>query len=174
MIEIVNKRVHDFIVAKDEQVEIGRAISREIEGIEIKIKRLEEKEKKITAKVVPPKELTDRGDELVKQITALNTELTKIANQINDSKLAAVPEEMKNEHMQLLKDKQVKERERNKVALKVQKIKDKVVPIIQKEIKPLLKNEFDDIETAKTKDGKVIINTFNHLDDFKRTFRNRR
>lgn len=169
MIEIENKRLHDLIVDKDKLVEVGRGISRQIEAKEMKIKRFEEKEKRITAKVIPPKELTDKGDALVKQITELNSELTKIADSINKSKLDAIPEDMKTEHMQLLKEKEVLERDRNKIALKVQKIKDKVIPIIQKEVKPLL-GQYDDIETAKTKNGKVIIDTFNHLEDFKSKF----
>lgn len=170
MIEIENKRLHDLIVQKDELVNVGRKISRDIEDIEIKVKRFEDKEKKITIKVVPPKELTDKGDGLVKEITKLNTELTKIAEEINESKLAAIPQEMKDEHLQLLKDKEKLERERNKVALKVQKIKDKVIPIVQREVKPLLQ-EYDDIETAKVKDGKVVISTFNYLEDFKKKFK---
>jgi hypothetical protein len=78
---------------------------------------------------------------------------------------------MKDEHMQLFKDKEKLERDRNKIALKVQKIKDKVIPIIQKEVKPLLLQEYDDIETAKVKDGVVVINTFNHLEDWKAAFK---
>lgn len=180
MIEINNKKLHDHIVAKDALVSEGRSISLKIENIDIKVKRLEDKEKIITGKVLPPKELTDRGDEVTLQISKLSDELDKIAKQINDSKLEAIPKDMKEEHLTLLKDKEVLERDRNKIALKVQKIKDKVVPLIQKEVAPLIKKEriveidmgrFDDIETAKTKDGKVIITTFNHLEDYKKKFR---
>jgi len=170
MITIENKRVHDYIVQKDELVTIGRGISKDIDAIDVRIKRLEEKEKRITGKVKPPQELVDKGEALVKEVTKLNTELTKIADEINNSKLAAIPEDMKQEHLQLFKDKEKLERERNKIALKVQKIKDKLIPIIQKEVKPLLE-KYDDIETAKTKDGKVVIETFNHLEDFKKKFK---
>lgn len=179
MITLENKKLHDWIVAKDEQVYIGRAITREIEEIEMKIKRFEDKERKITGKIVPPKELTDRGDAVAKQISELSDELDKIAKQINDSKLAAVPEDMKTQHLQLLKDRETKERDRNKIALKVQKIKDKVVPIIQREVKPLLQGKriievdvgrYDDIGTAKAKDGKVVIDKFNWLEDWQRKF----
>lgn len=168
-IEIENKRLHDFIVTKDELVNDGRKISQRIEDIEIKVKRFENKEKQITSKVVPPKELTDRGDELVKQVTAIDSELNKIIKEINEIKLAAVPKDMKEDHMTILKEKETLERDRNKIALKVQKIKDKLIPIIQKEVKPLL-GEYDDIETAKTKDGKVVTSTFNHLTDWKKAF----
>jgi predicted nucleic acid-binding Zn-ribbon protein len=169
MLELKSKRIHDLIIDKDALVSAGRQISRDIEDLEKKIKVFEEKEKAITAKIIPPKELTDKGDELVKQITSLHTELTKIADSINQSKLEAIPKEMVEAHKALLKEKEKLERERNKIALKVQKVKDKVVPIIQREVKPLLA-EYDDIETAKTKDGKVVIATFNHLDEFKKRF----
>lgn len=169
MITLENRRLHDYIVQKDELVDVGRGISRQIEAIEVKVKRFEQKEKTITAKITPPKELTDRGDEIVREVTKLQTELTKIADAINQSKLDAIPEDMKNEHLALLKEREKLERERNKIALKVQKIKDRLIPIVQKEVKPLLK-EYDDIETARVKDGKVVISTFNHLEDFKSKF----
>lgn len=169
MITLDNPKLHDLIVTKDALVTDGRAVSQKIEAIDTKIKVFEEKEKKITAKVIPPKELTDKGDALVVEITKKHTELQKIADAINKSKLDAIPEDMKNDHKQLLKDKEVLERDRNKIALKVQKVKDKIIPIVQKEVKPLLQ-EYDDIETAKTKDGKVVIATFNHLEDFKSKF----
>lgn len=170
MITIENKRLHDYILQKDKLVDEGRAISREIETIEVKVKNFENKEKRITAKVIPPVELTEKGDVMAKELERLSAELGKIADQINQSKLDAIPQEMKEEHMALLKEKEKLERERNKIALKVQKIKDKVIPIVQKEVKPLLK-EYDDIETAKVKDGKVVINTFNYLEDFKAKFK---
>lgn len=180
MITINNKKLTDWIVMKDELVTKGRSISKEIEKIEKKTHTFELMEKRLTGKIVPPKDLTDRGDAIVKEVTKLQTELTKIANEINKSKLDAVPEKMKNEHLQLLKDKEVLERDRNKVALKVQKIKDRIVPLVQKEVKPLICAEkiqmvdigkFDDIETAKVKDGEVVISTFNHLTDFMAKFK---
>lgn len=169
MIEITHKKLHDLIVDKDALVTTGRGISRKIDEIDVKIKRLENKEKAITGKVIPPKELTDKGDAIAKDMIAKEKELNKITGEIHKLKMDAIPQNMLDDHKQLLKDKEVLERDRNKVALKVQKIKDKCVPIIQKEVKPLL-GEYDDIETAQVKDGKVNIKTFNHLDDFKSKF----
>lgn len=172
MIEIKNKRLYDFIVSKDVLVNGGRKISRDIEANEIKIKRFQEMEKRITAKVIPPKELTDEGDELQREINRIAKRLETIANKITQFKLAAIPEKMQKDHKALLDENEKFERARNKVALKVQKIKDKIVPIVQKHVKPLLQ-EFDDIETAKAsaEDGVVSITTFNRLEDFKAKFR---
>jgi seryl-tRNA synthetase len=179
---IDNKKLHDLIVKKDELVFAGRKISGEIEVIEAKCKRFEEKEKKITAKVEIPKELFEKGEELTKQMTKVENELNEIGKKIHDMKLEAVPKEIKEEHLSLLREKEVKERDRNKIALKVQKIKDKLIPIVQREVKPLLQAKrivevdlgpYDDIQTAKTKEGKVVIETYNRLEDFQKTFRGR-
>lgn len=172
MITFENKKLHDLIVDKDTLVTEGRRISGEIDRIEIKIKRLEDKEKRITGKTNPPTELLERGEKAVAEITRLNVVLEGIVKEINDFKLAAVPPEIKAEHLELLKNREEKERDRNKIALKVQKVKDKVVPLIQKQVKPLLK-EYDDVETAKTKDGMIVITTFNHLTDWKNKFHGR-
>jgi len=171
MITLEHTKLHSLIEDKDALVNIGRGISKNIEDLQKKVLRCEEKEKRITAKVIPPKELTDRGDVLVKTLTETDKELEKIIKKINDSKLEAVPKELKDEHYAFLAEIEKLERDRNKIALKVQKIKDKIIPIVQKEVKPLLNDEYDDIETAQAKDGKVIITTFNHLTEFKKRFK---
>lgn len=180
MITLENKRVHNFIVEKDGLVNDGRKISQEIEKLDMQIKRFEDKEKVITGKVVPPKELTEKGDNLVKEMNKLGEELTKISDEVTRAKLAAVPKDVKDAHMELLSKKEALERERNKIALKVQKIKDKLIPIIQREVSPLIKQKniieidigrYDDIETAKTKDGKVVITTFNRLEEWRKNFK---
>ncbi len=172
MIEIENKKLHDWIVSKDELVNEGRKISGKIEAIEKEIEVFEKKEKYITGKVKPDAKLVAEGDLLAKGIEKTMKRLEELGQLIEKQKLDAIPEDMKLAHKAKMKEREVLERERNKIALKVQKIKDRVVPLIQKEVKPLLK-EYDDIETAKTKNGKVIINTFNHLDDWKRMFKSR-
>ena len=168
---VENKKLVQYVTDKDILVTEGRAISAEIEKVEKRIATLEAKEKAITAKVQPPKELSDRGEELMKTLQANIKELDEVSAQIRDIKLAGIPADMKKEHEDLMKKREELERDRNKVALKVQKIKDRVVPLIQKEVKPMLKEEFDDIETAKVKDGKLVISTFNHRKDWEVKFR---
>ena len=167
---IENKKLHDWIVLKDNLVNDGRKISADLDKLELKIKRFETLEKRITGKVVPSKEITDRGDALAKEIKDKIKLLGKIEEEINTEKLAAIPIVMKKDHEALMKQRGELEIARNKIALKVQKIKDRIIPLVQKEVKPLL-GEYDDIETAKVKDGKVVIETFNHLDEFRKRFK---
>jgi hypothetical protein len=175
MITLENKRLADWLTQRDELVSQGRKVSQKIEEVEIKIKRFEEREKKLTAKVIPPKELVEKGEELVKKVNEMSKELGIIADQINQSKLDVVPKKMKDDHQQLFRDREALEKERNKIFLKAQKIKDRIIPLVQKEVKPLIGQErmetidvgrFDDIETSKIVDGKVTIETYNRLHDF--------
>lgn len=172
MITLDSKKLHDYIVDKDTLVFEGRKISGKIDEIERKIAVFEKKEKEITGKTKPNKELKEEGDKLAKSIETTIKRLEEIGNAIQQKKLEAIPKEMKEEHQGLMKEREKLERDRNKIALKVQKIKDVLVPLVQKACKPLLK-EYEDIETAKAVDGKVMINTFNHLEDWKRKFKSK-
>lgn len=173
MIEIKNPKIIKFLTDKDALVVEGKNFTKEIERIDIKIKGFENKEKAITGKIKPTKEVEEKGDKLVAEINARVKELEQLGKEIEESKLAAIPADMRKEHEELMASKEKLERERNKIALKIQKIKDRVIPMIQKECKPHLATEFDDIETAKLIDGKVVVTTFNHIDDFKAKFRKR-
>ncbi len=172
MITIDNKKMHDYIVAKDALVDEGRAVSKELEKIEVEITKCENEEKKITGSVKPDPALKAEGDALVVVFNQTLKKLEEIGSKIESKKLEAIPKTLMDKHKALLKQREEKERERNKIALKVQKVKDRVVPLIQKEVKPFLK-EYDDIETAKTKNGMVVIATFNHLEDWKQKFKSK-
>jgi len=170
MITIENKKLHDLIVMKDDLVTEGRKITNQMEKNSEKIKQYENKEKKITGSVKPDEKLKAEGDALVEVFNATLKKLEEIGQSIEKEKMKAIPQEMIDEHNALLKENERLERERNKIALKVQKVKDKVIPIVQKAVKPML-NEYDDIETAIAKNGKVNITTFNYLEDFKSKFK---
>jgi len=169
MITLENKRVHDYIVDKDKWVSQGMEVSKKLEKVEKEIADFEKKEKAITAKI-EVKDLKERGDKLNDECQKKFEELQSVIKQIEEIKLKGIPKDIKEAHLAKMKEREQLERERNKIFMKVQKIKDRVIPIIQKEVKPLLK-EYDDIETAKTKDGKVILKTFNHLEEFKAKFK---
>lgn len=169
MLTLENKKIHDYIVEKDRLVNEGRKISQEIEVVEKKIFSFEIKERAITSKIEVT-ELQARGDALNNETQKKFEELQKIIQEIEDIKLAGIPKDIKDEHLALMDQREKLERERNKIFLKVQKIKDRVTPLIKREVKPLLA-EYDDIETAKTKDGKVLIVTFNHIEDLKKKLR---
>ncbi len=171
MITLDNKKIFGYLKDKEDLVTEGRKVTAELEKVEHKIKVLESREKVITAKVKVDPKIEEAGNLLVKEMDEKMKELQKLGDRVEQIKLEAIPDEIKKAHHELLAEREKLERDRNKIALKVQKIKDRVIPLIQKETKPLLAKEYDDIETAKIKDDKIIVTTFNHLDEWKRNFR---
>jgi predicted nucleic acid-binding Zn-ribbon protein len=169
MITIDDKKLVKYLTDKDKLVNEGIATSKEIEKIELKIEKCETKEKEITAKI-KPKKLGDEAEALKQQINDLIKKFEKVAGDITKEKLAGIPKKLEKEHKDLLKLKEKKERERNKIALKVQKIKDRAIPIIQKAAKPQLK-EYEDIETATVRNGFVKVKTYSRLEEWKEAFK---
>lgn len=65
------------------------------------------------------------------------------------------------------------ENDRRKVGLQVQKLKDKIIPLVHKETKDLL-GEYEEISEVEPKDGEVIIKTVDVLENFKRDYKEAR
>lgn len=165
----MNPKILKYLIEKNKQVDIGRKISQQIEEIEIEIKKCEDDEKELTIKV-EPKELIVQGNNIDKQIEALLKEQKVIVDKIYALKMAAIPKSLFDIHKGLLKRKEELEQERNKKALMVQKIKDKVIPLIQKQVKPKL-GEYEDIDTATIKNGVVCVEVYDQMAIWKKGFK---
>lgn len=169
-LKFFDKKLHGYLLEKDTLIKQGRRISAEIEKVEAEIADLDGKERKITESV-NPKELVAEGNALQKQINDLLAKLETTARAIEDAKLAAIPEDMKKRHYALRDKKEKLERDRNKIALKVQKIKDRAVPIIRRLATPMLEDEYEDINTADVRGQQIVVTTFSHLEDWKEAYR---
>lgn len=165
--EIQNDKLYSLLAEKDELVKKGRKVSAKVEITNLKIEKNKDKQRKYTA--YNPKELMVRAMELDSKIAKDLTELEGIQKEVMRLKVDKIPPEVAKEYEDLKKEGEELEIERNKLALKVQKIKDRSIPIIQKEVRPFLK-EYEDIESAELKGGKILVKTFNHLDEWKKKF----
>lgn len=171
MIKLKNKKIVGYLNDKEQLVMEGRQLSVKIEEITKEIETLNLEEQKITDKV-NPKELIEKGDALKEVINKQIEELRAIGKEIEDEKIKAIPEEMVKKHYSLRDKREQLELDRNKIGLKIQKIKDRVIPLIKKEVKPLLK-EYEDIESSKVKGDEVIIETFDYIEQYKKSFKKR-
>lgn len=169
IIKLKNPKILTFLQEKDVLITQGRKISESIEKKEKEIEKHNDKERAITTKA-EPLELIAKGDEVNNQINILLLELEKVANAIQDFKLAAIPQAMKDKHYALKEELEKMRIDRNKIALKVQKIKDRVSPLVKKEVAPHL-GEFDDTETVQIIKGQVVVQTFSHLEEWKAGFK---
>lgn len=158
---------------KDRLVKEGREVSKKLDEVMKGIVEYEEKEKALTEKVVPQK-LIDEGNALRDKINEEVKELEKIGNAIREEKLKAIPEEMKTAHLALSGEREKLEEERNKIALKVQKIKDRLVPRLQKLCVKHL-GEYEDLMTADldSTGEHVVVQKFSHLQEWKRAYAER-
>ncbi len=152
----------------------GRKKSVDMEVLEVKIQKYQDKEKAITAKV-DVKELIAKGNKLNETLNSIMDELEAVAKEMEKTRLAAIPEDMKKEHYALMAERERAERDRNKIFLKVQKIKDKAVPRIKKILTPLLQ-EYEDIETVVPgkSEGELNVDVFNHLEQWKTAFKDKK
>jgi len=173
-IQIDNPKIATMVKEKDELVKSGIAISKDIEKLEIKIEKQNNIEREFTNKVTPEiQKLIDEGDALEKELQERMTVMEKLGDEIMNQKLALIPKEHLDMHYKLRADKEKLERDRNKIGLKIQKYKDKLVPALRK-ILPDLLTEYEDTETVQVKNGKLSITIFSHLEEWKEKFNNRK
>lgn len=63
------------------------------------------------------------------------------------------------------------DQERSVLGHKIQKLKDKIIPLAQELGKPFLHDEFEDFGTIDIENGSPIIEVFSHLETWKEGFR---
>lgn len=160
-IKINDRKIEDLLREKNDLVEEGRSVSRMLEGLDKLIQKNLDKQRAITSQI-EPEDIKKRGEEAVKIYNEAVLNLDKVTNEMTQAKLAGLPDDVRNEYNDLQKRKEGMEKQRNKIALKVQKIKDRVVPAIQKKVVPLLK-DFEDIDTAELIKGNIVVETHNLL-----------
>lgn len=169
-ITIADKKILSLVKEKNDLVAKGKEFTTKIEGIAAEIASLDKQERAITDKVQPT-DLICKGDAIKNKIDEMVEELGKIGDEIAKQKIAAIPEDMVKRHYALRSEKEAMEIERNKVGLKIQKIKSKVIPMIQKACLKDLDDEYTDLETAKIAGDKVVVSTFSHLENWKKSFK---
>lgn len=170
ILEIENKKMYDLVSQKDQIYEDGLKTIALMEAEDKIIKSFEEQEKRITGKVKPDEKLKEEGDALAVIFNDTLKKLDEIGNKIEAEKMKAIPQEIIDNHKLALKRREELERVHNKEMLKIQKIKDRLIPLIKTSVKPFLQ-EYDDVETAIIKGNKVTFRVYNHIEDYKRKFK---
>lgn len=168
-IKLDNAKLKNLLVEQGALIIVGRQKSEEIEVLEKELsdldKRIQEEEKKVNIDDLHEKEkgLTDR-------VNACVEEMNLIKKEIYDRMVAQVPPELHEKYDTLKKQKEGIETERNKIALKAQKYKDKIIPLGRKIMKPLLEDKYEDYDSIKLENGEIVATVFNHLNDFETNF----
>lgn len=173
IVKLDNQKLKGLIENKNELVLSGRKVDTEINLIKDAQKAVEKKlieaEGKIDIADLTAKSLAIR-DQMVEKLKEADEIQKQIYQKIKDN----TPQELRDQYDQLEKQKSDKETELNKIGHKVQKVKDKIIPLVQKLGKPHLEEEWEDFNTTKLdKDGTPILEIYSRLEEWKATQRNK-
>lgn len=163
---IDSPKLKDLLDKKTELVLEGREITNDIEEIEqgntIIDKQIQELESKVDLT-----EFKKEAEESTKKMQALLDEANAIQDKIYAKLKGEIPPDLGikyGKNKDLISE---LEKKRNKIGLKIQKIKDMIIPIAQKIAKPLLRDEFEDFGDVRVENGEVIVEIFSHLENWK-------
>ena len=163
---IDNPKLKTLLTKKTDLVLEGREISAQIEEKEIEMdkvdKSIQEEEKKANIK-----ELDPLIEDITKRMDGLMAEMESVKKEIYERCRKVVPVNLTLDYEQLKLDKEKLEKTRNKIGLKIQKTKDQIIPLAQKEAKALLQDEFEDISDVRLENGEVVVEIISHLETWK-------
>jgi ABC-type Zn uptake system ZnuABC Zn-binding protein ZnuA len=103
----------------------------------------------------------------MREITLTNKKLEKLLT--DRAPLVEEGRRLQDEMEAMKKEFNLKIEAQNKVAKQINKIKDKIIPILQKEVNHQLE-EFEDTREAEIRDGVIIVTVGNHLEEWKERF----
>lgn len=170
VINLENEKMKTLLTEKSNLVVSGRAVSVDIEKIEAEMQEIDDKMKEIE-KTVDISEFIEREKEISAKVDVAIKEMEQVQNEIRDKMLANIPSDLGDKYDELKNKKEALENDRNKIALKVQKYNDKIIPMGRKLMKPYLEDIYDDYDTISLEDGKIVASIFNHVNDFKANFK---
>lgn len=171
IVKLDDPKLKGLIVQKGDLILEGRKKSEEIDLIkesqEAVNKQLIEAESKVEIK-----DLHEKGNNIVKQMEKLADDLNVIKQEVFDRVKAYTDQSMRDQYETLDKQRKKAENDLNKIGHKVQKVKDKILPLVQKLGSPHLEDEFEDYATTRLDDdGTPILEIFSHLENWKDSFR---
>jgi hypothetical protein len=163
---IENPKLKKLLEEKTAMVLEGREKSIEIEEVE---KEMDAIDKEIVAieATVDVKDLEQKANEITERFNEVIKEMEGVKNEIAERYQQKVPKEMGEKYEAKKKEKELKENERNKIALKVQKWKDKIISVTHRSAKPYLTEEFEDFHDIILENGELVLTIFSHLEDYK-------
>lgn len=173
VITLQDEKMKKFLTEKSLLVTTGRGISEEIEKLEAEMQEIDNQMKEIE-KTVDISEFVEREKEISAKVDVAIQEMDQVQKEIRDKMIATIPPELGARYEEIKTKKEQLENDRNKVALKVQKYNDKIIPFGRKLMKPHLEDNFDDYETIGLEDGEIKAVIFNHVEDFKTAYNKRK
>lgn len=151
-------------------VEQGRAESELVEQRETEMAGID-KQIQDVEQTVDIKDLNDKAQAITEEFNAVVKRMEAVKQEIYDRLKSQVPTVLGDKYAEVKKQKDGHENARNRYGLKVQKWKDKIIPYIQKLVRPQFQNEFEDIEGFELSGEDVVVRIYNHREEWEQAFR---
>ena len=168
-IKLIDEKLKELLKEKSSLIHTGREKSDDIMKIEEQMAeidiKLQAEEKKVNLDEFHKKEKA-----ITKRIEKCIADINKVKEEIYAKIKLETPQELRDKYEELKKQKEDKEVERNKVALKAQKYTDLIIPLARKLMTPYLENEYDDYDSLKLENNEIVCSIFNHLDEWRLNF----
>lgn len=165
-ITLDSPKLTELLTTVNDLVLAGREVSQEIVEQEEIMAATNQEMVEIEAKV-DISDIDARAKDIVERVNQITADQRAVEQEIHDRCKAQMPQELKDKYDNAKKLKDEKEIERNKIGLRIQKIKDKTIPLARKLMKPYLEDEFDDYDGVVLENGELSGTIFNHLRDWK-------
>jgi predicted nucleic acid-binding Zn-ribbon protein len=150
----------------------GRSKSERIEALEKEMEIIDE-EIRAYEKNVNTSDLDAEAKIITESFNAIMQQMTDIKQKLHDRMKSAISPEAIALYEEKKKEKEGVEKERNRIALKVQQFTDRIVPFARKLMAPYLENKYEDYDSIQLEDDKIVTKIFSHLDLFEKSFTKR-
>lgn len=168
-----DKKLLSLLQEKNDLGIVGYNLTTDIEAKEAELQKIDE-EIQAAEKQVDVSDLLEIAKGITEEFNAIVAKMETHKKTTFERIKAEVPAELYDRYTAAEKDKKKLESDRNKVGLKMQQKKDKIIPITRKLMKPHLENEYEDYDSVRLENGEIISTIFNHLEDFKTRFATRK
>lgn len=169
VVKIDNSKLIKLVEEKADMVLEGRKVSEDIEAVQQEMDAIDLEVQGIEA-TVDVADLKVQAEDLTKEFNSVMAKMEDNQKEVRKRLHLIVPQEIKDKYEAVKKTKEEFENKRNKIALKISKWNDKIIPLARKVMKTFIQNEFEDYDSLRLENGQVVGTIFNHLEDWKKSF----
>lgn len=172
-VKLENEKLRNLLEEKEGLVIMGQDLTADIETKEAELKKIDE-EIQVKEKEVDISDLLEKAKLITEEFNAVVAKMEAHKKTTFERIKAQVPAELYTQYTDTEKAKKKIEEDRNKIGLKIQQKKDKIIPLTRKLMKSHIQNEYEDYDSIRIENGEIVSTIFNHLEDFKLRFASRK
>lgn len=172
-VTLEDEKLRNLLEQKNDLILTGRETSVEVEIKEDELAAID-KEIQAAEKKADVTEFDKRAKEITKEFNVVIAKMEAVKKEMIAHIKATVPPELYTKYEDKVKEKEELEKKRNKIGLKVQKFNDKIIPWTRKLMRPYLEDTYEDFDSIRIENGIITGTIFNHLEDFKKRFGERK